>query len=144
MIPLKDIGRTEPVFTHIDEDGITVTTFAVDRLKKAPEFLALEIVRTPVDAEGARFCREHRGVEQHRLDRITIDTITYNPVIYCNWAGGTHLLIDGTHRYVKASMLGLPFILARVVPEEIWRPFQVESMPLDMAKAFTSGFSGIV
>lgn len=144
MIKMRDIDPFEAVFTHIGEDKTSVLCVASQRLVAAPEFLELEIVRTPVDREFGRWAMENRGIEEHRLERITVAAIMTSPIAYIHMPDHTHLLVDGSHRYVKASMLGFQTILARVVPEEIWRKYEIEPMPLGLAKMFTSGFSGIM
>jgi hypothetical protein len=54
------------------------------------------------------------------------------------------LLVDGNHRYVKAAMMGVKLLPARVAPETLWRKFQVEGIPLEIAEAFVdSPGSGI-
>lgn len=147
MLKMSDVDANEECFTHIYE-GVA-TMFAVAQMKKSPEYLALEIFETPVELKFAEWVIKNRGVEQHRLDRITVQDLLAYPVTYCIFptpeslgGGFSHLLVDGSHRYVKASQLGFNTLFGRVVPENLWRKFQVE-VPLELAKFFVEGPSGI-
>jgi hypothetical protein len=148
MLKLSDIGLYEQLFTHVYE-GVA-TMIAAERMQKSEEYLALEIMMSPVEKHFAEWAMENRGVEQHRLERIT-PTELVSPLCYCEFptpaslgGGISHLLVDGNHRYVKAAMMGVKLLPARVAPETLWRKFQVEGIPLEIAEAFVdSPGSGI-
>lgn len=147
MLKLKDIGLTEECFTHV-HNGV-VTMICVVRMRQDAEFLALPIFSTPVKEKFAKWCMEHRGIEQHRLDRIDAHSLSEYPLTYCNLPkgpdlpNGAHLLVDGNHRYVKAAMLGMTEVPGRVVPENIWRRFQVGDVPIEIAEFFLAAPSGM-
>lgn len=148
MLKLSDIGLHEQVFTHVHE-GVA-TMLAAERMQKSPEYRALEIVITPVEKDFAEWAMENRGIEQRRLERITLMHLVTSPLCYCNFqrpeslgGGMSHLLVDGNHRYVKASMLGMTALPARVAPETLWRKFQVDDIPMEVAEFFVEHDSGI-
>jgi hypothetical protein len=136
----KDLG-VEVIFTHIADDG-TQTMFAVERMVKWCADTRQRIYETPVDVDFAKFCLERRGIEQHRLNRLTaLDLIV--PVLYCEWPDGSHLLVDGHHRYVLAARLGRKTIRGHVLKERQWRPFVVEGAAPVSQAALANTFSGI-
>jgi hypothetical protein len=148
MLTLNDIGLHEQVFTHVYEGVATMV--AAERMQKSDEYKALEIVVTPVEEHFAKWCMENRGIEQRRLDRITLQHLIISPLCYCEFprpeslgGGMAHMLTDGNHRYVKASMLGMLALPARVAPETLWRKFQVDGIPVEIAEFFVENDSGI-
>lgn len=145
MFNIEDIGLTEQCFTHVFEGQATM--IAIERLLKDPDYLALEVVLTPVEEQFARYCMEHRGIEQRRLDRLGPEQLT-QPICYLEFPradmGGmiVHLMADGNHRYVKASMLGFKELPGRIVPQAIWRKYQI-AVPLAIAEMFIANESGV-
>lgn len=139
-IPVSEIDPFEVCFTHVHE-GVA-TTIAVERLHKDPDFLKLKPFLTPVEEHFAKWAMENRGVEQKRLDRLT-PAIFAQPLTYCEWENGSHLLVDGNHRYVKAAMLGVKELPARVVLPPLWRKYVVSGIPMKWSEAFLTAPSGL-
>jgi hypothetical protein len=130
MIDIRDIGLKEAIFTHIDDQDHQVD-IAIDRLSNAT-FAAcaaglLKCVQAPVQKQIADYFVSHRGVEQHRLDRLDLKTLSTHPIIFGDWPNGAHMLLDGHHRYVKAYQLGLTQIKAVIVPEPAWRQYEIKN-----------------
>jgi hypothetical protein len=138
------LRKPEVAFTYQDPDTGEVTTIAVERLARDPDLLALEVFLIPVIREVAEEFLRDRGIEQHRLARITADDLDKYPMMIAIWPDGSHLTLDGHHRYVKAHNLGLPHAQARMIPETIWGRYVVEGVPelLDI-EALAKSFSGI-
>lgn len=153
-IPYSSIDPFRTIaFTYVEEDG-TVTNFAITQLVAALSAAhakgKIEPVHIPIEADFAQYCLTNRGIEQHRLDRLTEKHLE-EPLVFAQWAGGTQLLIDGHHRYVKHSQLGHEIAPAFILPEVLWRlfviddfPFQGEKMSEEEALEMTRSFSGIV
>ena len=137
---------TEVVFTHIDDDTGEVLHLAVDRLeacvKAHPK--KFELCFFPVEGQIADYFRTNRGIERHRLDRITAQVMRDKPIIFAELQG-KHLLVDGHHRYVKAHALGRTLIKSVVVPEKVWRLFEVDhaGYPEFTSEQLINSFSGI-
>lgn len=88
-------------FTHIDNKGV-VRHFNIDKIqartKNHPVF-DIDISRS-----FAKWVLRHNGLEQHRLDRLLRVEGEFDPVIYVQFADGTYVLVDGSHRYAAAYL----------------------------------------
>lgn len=126
---LADLSPYDEFFTHISDDGTnTQTTYAVSAITKNLEQLGWPVVLIPVEQHHAMYCLQHRGVEERRLKRLR-EVDLDRPIIFVHQLDGTHLLIDGTHRYVKAFMTGRTEIRAHIVHVSLVAPFIVEDAP---------------
>lgn len=129
---------SEIVFSHVDDKTNEVRHFAVERIEKWLRTRSdIPIIRVPIDYVFAQFAFTYRGIEQHRFERITKRQIKTNPIVLAHMPGvgrdttGEHLMIDGTHRYCKAAMLGMEHIHAYELQPEHWEPFLVHVPELD-------------
>jgi hypothetical protein len=96
----------------------------------------------PVDMEFVNFCLEHRGIEPHRLARLTTE-ICSRPLLMCTQSDGSQLIVDGHHRYVRIGIDGGKQALAWILPERVWRPYTVAgTQDRDRAELLGS-FSGL-
>lgn len=128
----------EIVFSHVDDKTDEVRHFAVERIEKWLRTRTdIPIIRTRIDPIFAMFAVKYRGVEQHRFARITKRQIKTNPIVLAHMPGigrdttGEHLMIDGTHRYCKAAMLGMEHIHAYELQPEHWEPFLIDIPEMD-------------
>jgi hypothetical protein len=148
MIHHSKLGRKEQVFTFIDpDDHSRQLSFAVTSLIRDPEYLKIEPVFIPIEKEFYDMLMTNRGVEEHRVSRITFNDFKNYPVTCVDMGDGTHLMIDGTHRCVRYFREGLKTTLARLVPKSLWEKYLVDGFPLvppDRIDDFQNGFSGIV
>jgi hypothetical protein len=135
------INPKHVMFSHLDLEDGTQTYINITLLAEAVK--DLEIVQAPVCQKHAEFCIKYRGVETHRLQRL-LDVKPSDPVLFASWPDGTYLLIDGTHRYVAAAMRKEVEIKARIIPEEIWRKFQLVGVKDPNPMQTLSKFSGIL
>lgn len=141
-IHVSRMGIREQVFTHKAEDG-TLRHFAADRLFRYCVGTGHEIVLVEIEPGYNMVIREKRGIEQHRLDRLTDDMLLL-PVLYAmDVTPGTGLLIDGHHRYVRVAERGDTVIPAFVTQPKLWSRFLVEGIPDHYGEKQLHGFSGI-
>jgi hypothetical protein len=138
------VRKREVAYTYQDPDSGEITIIAVERLMRDPDMLALEIFLIPVLSEIAAQFRDERGIEQHRLARITADDLDKYPMMIATWYDGSHLTLDGHHRYVKAHILGRQDTQARIIPETIWGRYVVEGAPKIDVDTLCNSFSGIL
>lgn len=145
-IPWQALGD-EIVYTIIDETDGAPITLAIQRIEAQCIAAVLKgiakVCTVDVDPEHVECLRAKRGIEQHRLDRITARVLKHNPIIMAEMPDGSSLIIDGNHRYVKAWMLGKPTIRCIFVPEKVWREYVVTGIPPHLAEKCTKLHSGI-
>ncbi len=104
----------------------------------------LQVGLVPVDKQFADWCSRERGVEPHRLGRwMTVlkptNILHFEPFLFVHLKNtDSHLLIDGTHRYVACALLGIPEFPAIIVPEPEWKEYLIEMPPFSL-----KGWSGI-
>lgn len=142
-----DLGAGLVMFTHVGEDGEQVT-YSIHHMQKLVSALykagKLRAAYVAVDRDFAKYCQTNRGIENHRLERITAEMIKTRPIFMLEMPDGSHLLADGHHRYVKASKLRLRTIRAFLLPKEVWEPCIVHGMPLIAdPKQFLAAPSGL-
>jgi hypothetical protein len=127
-LKLKDTSPTDEIFTHIDDTDGHQTTYAVTAL--VAHLVAWPKVTVPVEKQHADYCVAYRGVEQARLLRLRESIqATQRPIVFIEMPDDTHLLVDGTHRYVLYYLLGIPRIPAYMVPWDVAKEFIIEDIP---------------
>lgn len=151
---VAELGLFEQCFTHIDDDTGKATTWAAERLAQYCRELPTDqreaiTYRVPVDEEHARYCIENRGVEDHRMRRLLDPsnraTHLLRPILFVKMPDDTHLLVDGTHRYVALFTLGAPHVLAYIVSYDVAKPYIVEDWREDIdLETLKKSWSGIL
>jgi hypothetical protein len=123
-----DVDPFDELFTHAEDATGLQTTYNVTRLYAAIAGV-LEEFKIPVEEEHASYCVEKRGVEQDRI-QVLYEHPEYlkKPIVFINLPDGTHLLVDGTHRYVVFHMAKAQWIPAYIVPWTVAAPFVVEDV----------------
>jgi len=143
MIDVHALPATEQIFTHIDPETGVNTTIAATSLSSHLRKIGYPIVRVPLTAWDAKVLREKRGIEKHRLARLTVLCTRY-PLLILDWLDGhTHLIADGTHSYIWQQAHGYRDAIAWLVPIAIWQPFVVSGLPEISEEKILSSFSGI-
>lgn len=135
------------VFTHIDDvDGIE-TTYSITHIKRAiiaaQQAKTLQVGRVHVDHKFAKWCKTHRGIEKHRLDRIKTRDLKIPVIFAMHEDKSTGLLIDGHHRYVKASGKMMRTLPAFLLPPSIWTECIVTGLDSVHAHKLINSYSGI-
>ena len=147
VLTAENVPAGAVIFTHIDEVTQTQTVFSVTHLWMAVRAAVaagkLGPTRIRVDTEFAKWCRVHRGVERHRLNRIKAKDL-HEPILMLQQPGdSTMLLVDGHHRYVKAANLVKRTIPAFLLPQEIWELCIVTGLPTTSPEDLMRMRSGI-
>lgn len=142
MIKFENMARGEIIFSHKDEKTGSVSHFNVTRLQNSILYSLRPTVNIPVDANYAKFCVENRGIEKHRLVPLIGKTIKI-PISVLIWDGGTHLIVDGHHRYVASALNGMESVPGRMIPKGIWEKFVVIGVPEVNMDLVVKSFSGI-
>lgn len=125
------------VFTHISggKTRCWSITVLLELIKVASEEDVIEVTAF-VDPEWAEWCKHNRGVEQHRLDRLTDADLKY-PVVGMmvedkdSPDGMTYLMVDGHHRYVYAAMKKKPTINCLILSPRLMKQAEIED-PIDI------------
>ena len=104
----------------------------------------------PVEKEYADYIKTNSGLEPHRFERITLEHIMRNPIIIIEWDDNTHTIVDGNHRYAKASDFGRTSIHAFILKPALWKTAIVKDFPEppcetveEKAKLLQNLYSGI-
>lgn len=140
-IPAEEIGIRETVFSYVLDDGKNIV-FAVDRLLAWCKAQKLTIYKIPVDPVFVSYCRENRGIEQHRLDQLTIKQCR-EPLLFCTWYDESQLLVDGHHRYVNLGNRGSKWCRGWVLKPAQWEPFLVDGFGSLTSSELMSMSSGL-
>lgn len=126
---VSEVGLLDECFTHIAEDG-KQTSYAVTKLV---EYLAAhnwEKVVVPVEEFHAAYCVNNRGVEPDRIARLLqCVPALVRPIVFIHMPDNSHLLVDGTHRYVALFGLNRKEIFAHMVPWDVAKDFILEDIP---------------
>lgn len=142
---MVEVHPFDELFTHVDDTSGQQTSYNVTQLFQYVEAHEDEVekVTVPVDEEHATYCMQQRGVELDRI-KVLLGNPEYvkKPVLFIALPDGSHLLADGTHRYVVLFAAKVPMIPAYIVPWKIAAPYVVEDMPQTDEEALMA-WSGI-
>lgn len=137
-----EVALLDEVFTHVNDDDGAQTSYNVTALYRhltdrwdEVALAGVEKVVVPVDEDHGQYCMERRGVEQDRI-AVLVQHPEYltKPILFVAMPDGSHLLVDGTHRYVIWWMTsrdtGKPLsIPSYIIPLAVAAPFIIEDMP---------------
>lgn len=136
------VSPTAVLFTHLDHETGEITNICVSSMLKDPAVQAHAATHVQIDDEFASFCLTNRGIENHRLARL-MHVARPDPILIVEWGDGTHVIVDGNHRYVAASIRGHKLIRAKVLPPQLWHRHVVLNIPDHLSRGRLTGFSGI-
>jgi hypothetical protein len=124
MIALNMIALSATVtFDYTDGFGKRYV-FNIDRILehiKANNYPVYEVEIEPGYAENYLL---NRRASQVKVDKIELPI--REPVVYVAWTDGSHLLIDGNHRYIKAAQAGQTTIKAYILKRRVWKRFLID------------------
>lgn len=122
----------EIVFSHVDAHEGVLRHFAIERIVRdiTNGKITPQEILVPIDPKFAMYAKVHRGVEDHRLFRVTPADICNYPIVFAHFPGlgvdaEEHLLIDGHHRYVRAWGFGWSHIRGYSLPKDVWEEYLV-------------------
>ena len=125
-----DVKFTDELFTHQDDETGVQTSWNATRVYEWAVSRNWPVTRVAVDEEHARYCFEKRGFEEERIPDILADPARLKkPIVFVANPDGTHLLIDGTHRYVLYFKFQQESIPAYIVPLDQIEQFIVTDIP---------------
>lgn len=134
----------EVIFSHVDDDTGVITHFAISlALAWIKEHESeVEKLLVGIEQDTAQMIFTCRGIEDHRLQPL-LSVADPEPMLFVFMPDQTHLLIDGSHRYVAAAMRKDPHRRGYVLTWEQVQPFIIEGLP-DMTKEqAVGGYSGL-
>lgn len=144
VLTMADLTPMDEVFCWQDDiPGSPSLMFHVTKLlehiddmrRVAPESVADRTAQVAIDMEFAEWMMENRGVEKPYLRDMMVRMSTgraterdKRPLVMLEMEDGTHLLVDGTHRYCAAAFLREEDVTVVVVPKGIWQFFVVHGV----------------
>ena len=134
----------EVIFSHIDEDTGAQTHYAISTMLawiKAHES-EVDKLRAVIDPEAAAMVEQCRGIEQHRLIPL-LKVPDPDPVIFIEMQDSTHLLVDGSHRFVAMWKQGKPDLRAYMLTHEQAQQFVIDGIPHMPPEKVVGGYSGL-
>ncbi len=134
----------EVIFSHIDEDTGAQTHYAISTMIAwiKSHWAEVEKVTVPIETAAAEMIRQYRGIEQHRLNPL-LTVENPDPVIFVTMADDTHLLVDGSHRYVAMYAQRKPHLRAFVLTWEQAQQFIITGIPVMPREVVVGGYSGL-
>jgi hypothetical protein len=126
----EEYGPLDRIYSYVGDDGRAVNVDSV----KLRAWCMMEARRgnllpvlVPVDGSlGQQWLKDGTVIIQHCFDLL--DYPSLDPIIFGAWPKPNppdHILIDGHHRYTLLAMMNEPHIPAFVLPELLWRPFEI-------------------
>lgn len=138
------LGAFDILFTHVDEHTGKNTVFHVTGLLDDPKYKKLPATNVNVDHKFAALLPDLRGLEPHRLNRLWgVPTAAFEPLPFVEMPDGTHLMVDGSHRYYVAHRRGEDWVPAKLVKPKLWRKYIVTGFPEQTAEALQRSYSGL-
>lgn len=126
------------LFTHVCKDTGTRRLFVIDNILMYAFSLldedllnnshGVELMKIGIDPDFADFIKEERGVDLDYCGQLTREKLD-NPVIFFDFSDGTHLLVDGHHRYYQSYLLGDKSVNAIVLEPRHIDNFSVKIPP---------------
>ncbi len=116
------IGRSEQFFSHRDLTGV-YRHFDISKMWRLVEATpdAYEQRQFDVRKEEVDYMIVYQGVELSHLTRLTAESAR-KPGLIVEFKDKDHIVIDGSHRYIKLFALGQPEMTFYVLTEEQVRP----------------------
>ena len=124
----------ETVFSWQNPDTKQIRVWAIDRLNKWLAEGHVEVSRAPVDESLAKWFFKNRGIEPHRVTRLTesLDHLTTPIVVMLDRSGPKpyDVTLDGHHRYVAFAMLNMAYIPVYALTSKQASAFEIIDPPV--------------
>ena len=144
MIHCSTLPWDTVIFSHVDEDTGEQTHYAITHMLAWIKEHASEVerLRVVIESETAAMVEQYRGIEQHRLIPL-LSVPDPDPVVLIHLADDSHLLVDGSHRFVAMWKQGKPDLRAYVLTWEQAQNFVIVGIPIMPKEAVVGGYSGL-
>lgn len=130
------------IYIHVDDATGENTVINITDLTAFCR-VNMQVCKVSVTKEYVDHLLKYGGLEEHRLNRLT-PLCMLDPIVIMQWTDGTCNVADGAHRYVKLYQNGIFEIFAWLVPEKIWRNYEMESDTKYTTEKLLKSFSGIL
>lgn len=133
-----DCLDTDQVFSHVAGDG-TVRHFNCGELMRGAiaRTMKPECVVIDLDEGLIAMVRERHGIEPGRLECVDADGLT--PLLIAQFDDGSHVIVDGNHRAVRAWDAGLRSHRAMIFSPADWQRCLVTDLPTDADELYAAG-----
>lgn len=127
-------GPWAELYTHVAKDGRNIHIAVAPLRQAAQRHLRPELI--PIDPKVAETIID-TSADPRRLGEL-VETLVksgkkhlpgHDPIIAAIDHDGKWLLVDGTHRYIVASLLGMKKIRAYVCYPAMWEQFRLSDAP---------------
>jgi hypothetical protein len=125
----SECGPLDEIFAHEDAHTGEVRIFNatalnqhIDRFPSAARLMTLDL-----EPWFTGFIRAERGIEGWRIDRLCEPHLS-RPILLVEMPNGSHLTVDGHHRWIKKVELGHATIEAYAFPLGEWERFLVTDL----------------
>lgn len=144
-IHCSTLAPDEVIFSHYDDDTHAQTHFAISQMENWIIAHNVEVDRglVPVDADAAEMIAACCGIEQHRLAPLLTCPLPFHPVLFVTMPDETHLLVDGSHRFVASHRRGESDIRAYILTWEQAQRFIITGLPSMTKEQVVGGYSGL-
>jgi hypothetical protein len=159
-------GEKVVAFSYRDESGffrhfnVTGILREIEQIISRPDHPEITVIDIKPDHNFGRYILTNRGIEPHRIKKIMQNPkeVLEFPLVAVlmpdlredgtmdpdPWSRkGSHLIIDGHHRYVVACHLNVDFIPIFVLQPEFWERFLIHGIPDDYSEQCLNRHSGI-
>jgi hypothetical protein len=139
-----DCHLADQIYTHIDPTDGTVRHFNASAMIDACKTGHCPFKRLiiPIEPLFVQLCLEQRGIEPHRLVRLTTEQLD-DPILGARFPDGTTLTVDGHHRYVRRYQLNHKTITMWVMFPLHWKRFLIDDLPTTNSADLLSEYSGL-
>jgi len=144
MIDYRTLAWDTVIFSHVDDDTGAQMHFAITHALAWIKDHESEVEKLLVGIEQgtAQMIFTCRGIEDHRLQPL-LTVADPDPMLFVLMPDDTHLLIDGSHRYVAAAMRKDPARRGYVLTWEQAQQFVIEGLPIMPKEAVVGEYSGL-
>ena len=126
-------------FTHIDADTGENTTYNVTGILRELITSYARVGTFDLEPDHRSWLEEYRCLEPHRLTALRGNSnFLAFPMLFAEQDDGTHVLIDGAHRYHVLLSIGQKKGYAWIAKPELWRNYLIQTAPLTEEELFAT------